>query len=117
MVNVPSSVELDGGLECDDLLDSGGGLRLGLQGREGGFDGVEVGYVGLVVFLVVQLHDIFDDMRFEGLSITITKTRVIINEIMLYYISPRRCNAEENGHDDNYDDDDDNRDLDVRLTS
>lgn len=108
-------VELDGGLECDDLFNSRGGLRLGLQGREGGFDGVEVGYVGLVVFLVVQLHNVFDDMRFEGLFL-ITKPRVIIDEIMLYYISPRRYNAEENGHDDN-DDDDDDRDLDVRLTS
>jgi len=54
-------------------------------------------------------------MRFEGLFL-ITKPRVIIDEIMLYYISPRRYNAEENGHDDN-DDDDDDRDLDVRLTS
>jgi hypothetical protein len=51
-------------------------------------------------------------MRFEGLSITIRKTRVIVDEIMLYYISPRRYNAEVNGNDD-----DDNRDLDVRLTS
>lgn len=65
-------VELDSGLECDDLFNGRGGLGLGLQGREGGFDGVEVGYVGLVVFLVVQLHDIFDDMRFEGLFL-ITK--------------------------------------------
>lgn len=61
------AVELDSGLEGDYLLDSSRGLRLGLEGREGGFDGVEVGNVGLVVFLMVQLHDIFDDMRFEGL--------------------------------------------------
>lgn len=100
-------VKLDSGLKGDDLLDGRGGLGLGLEGREVLFEVVKVGNVGLVVFLMVQLHDIFDDMRFEGLSIT----KRGLDEVILYYISPRRYNAEENENDnDNDDDDDDDKD-------
>jgi hypothetical protein len=43
--------------------------RLGLRGKvgDGGFGSVEVGDVGLVVLGVVELHDVLDDVGFEGL--------------------------------------------------
>lgn len=63
-----SSVELDGRLESDELFDGTGVLRGGGEGGDGLFCCVQVGDVGLVVLLVVQFHDLLDDMRLEGLS-------------------------------------------------
>lgn len=58
VVDVATAVELEGGLEGDALL-GGGGLCVGL------LCGVEGGDIGLVVLLVVELHDLAGD---EGLE-------------------------------------------------
>ena len=55
-----TAVEPEGGLEGDALL-GGGGLGVGLLG------GVERSHVGLVVLLVVKLHDLAGDERLEGI--------------------------------------------------
>jgi len=67
MVDVTSSVELDGGLKGDQLSDGRGGLGLRGKVRDGGFGRVEVGDVGLMVLGVVELHDVLDDMGLKGL--------------------------------------------------
>ena len=68
MVDVTSAVELDGGLKSDQLSDGRRGLGLRGEVGDGGFGGVEVGDVGLVVLGVVELHDVLDDVGFEGLG-------------------------------------------------
>jgi hypothetical protein len=68
MVDMSSTVELDRGLKGDQLSDGRWGLRLRGEGGDGGFRSVEVGYVRLVVFGMVELHDVLDDMRLEGLG-------------------------------------------------
>lgn len=64
VVDVPAAVELDLLLQGDKLRHVVGLDGLGLRGQ----GGVEVGDVGLVVLLVVQLHDLPGDDRFEGLK-------------------------------------------------
>lgn len=58
MAELTTAVELERRLEGDALL-RGGGLRVRLLG------GVERGHVGLVVLLVVKLHDLAGDERLE----------------------------------------------------
>lgn len=63
VVDVPSAVELDGGLLGDlggDVVGGDGG-DVGLQGV------VEVGHVGLVVLAVVKLHDLGRDVRLQSI--------------------------------------------------
>jgi hypothetical protein len=55
-----AAIELDGRLERDALADGaglGGGILCGVQAVN----------VGLVVLLVVELHDLFGDVGLEGL--------------------------------------------------
>lgn len=58
---MPAAVEVDQRLQGDLRRD----VRLGLRGRELFGEGVEGGYVGLVVFAVVELHDLAGDGGFE----------------------------------------------------
>lgn len=64
-----SAVELNGGLQLDD----GGGVALGEGGVELLEGLVEVGDVGLVVLLVVELHDLSAD---DGLQSAIVVRQV-----------------------------------------
>jgi hypothetical protein len=62
VVQVAAAVEVDEGLEGDlgsDVGFCGGGCDLFAEGVEGG-------YVGVVVFGVVELHNLAGDGRFEG---------------------------------------------------
>lgn len=54
VVDVTAAVEANGGLQGDAGRDIGGGSGRGVD-LEGG---VEVGYVGLVMFAMVELHDL-----------------------------------------------------------
>ena len=67
MVDVTSSVELDGGLKSDQLSDGRRGLGLRGEVGDGRFRGVEVCDVGLMVLGVVELHDVLDDVGLKGL--------------------------------------------------
>lgn len=60
MVDVTSSVELQRGLQRDAFLWSSGP-------EEGGLCRVQTVHIGLVVFGVVEFHDLLRDVRFEGL--------------------------------------------------
>lgn len=60
VVDVATAVELDLLLEVDEL----GDVVCGESGGLGGEGGVEVGDIGLVVFLVVDFHDLFADDGF-----------------------------------------------------
>lgn len=60
VVDVATAVELDLLLEVDEL----GDVVCGEGGGLGGEGGVEVGDIGLVVFLVVDFHDLFADDGF-----------------------------------------------------
>lgn len=62
MVDVTSTVELQRGLQRDDLL---GSFGMG----EGRLRSVQTVHVGLVVFGVVKLHDLLRDVWLEGLQV------------------------------------------------
>jgi len=59
MIDVTPSVKLQRGLQRDELLGTG---SLG----EGSLCRVQTIHVGLVVFAMVKLHDLFRDVRFES---------------------------------------------------
>jgi len=61
MVDVSTAVKVDQRLQRDNALD----ILLGLGGRELFCGGVVAVDVGLVVILVVQLHDLAGDRRLE----------------------------------------------------
>lgn len=68
VVNVSTSVELESGLKRNGLLDSLGGLGLGLELLQVFFGSVETGDICVVVLLVVEFHDLLANMRLEGLD-------------------------------------------------
>lgn len=74
MVNVSTSVELDGTLKGD--------LLLGVVGLEGGgvigLSLVEVGDVGLMMLLVMKRHDRFTDRGGQVLSLVSQYMRMTI---------------------------------------
>lgn len=65
MINMTAAVELDEGLKGNLIGDGFGGVELlGRHHLLGGLvEGVDV---GIVVFGVVELHDLAGDGRFEG---------------------------------------------------
>lgn len=61
--HVTSAVKFESGLKTDDALD----ITLGLKLCEGFLGSVEVGHVGLVVFGMVEVHNLRRDGRLQRL--------------------------------------------------